>query len=213
MEVVGVVDDVTDSGVGVDASPTLFVSYLQQNTATAKPTIIIRAKQSASSLFPAIRRAIWSVDGNQTIDGITRLDDLLLRSAAQPRFAALVAMMFAVGALILVLSGIYAVTLYSVLRRTRELGVRAALGAAPVDLVGTAMWRSMRPVLAGTLAGIVVAIPAGRAMRQALADGMSISDAPLLIGVLAGVALSTAIAAYIPARRALSIPPALAMRG
>jgi ABC-type lipoprotein release transport system permease subunit len=50
-------------------------------------------------------------------------------------------------------------------------------------------------------------------MRQALADGMSISDAPLLIGVLAGVALSTAIAAYIPARRALSIPPALAMRG
>jgi ABC-type antimicrobial peptide transport system permease subunit len=122
-------------------------------------------------------------------------------------------MMFAVGALILVLSGIYAVTLYSVLRRTRELGVRAALGAAPVDLVSTAMWRSMRPVLAGTLAGIVVAIPAGRAMRQALADGMSISDAPLLIGVLAGVALSTAIAAYIPARRALSIPPALAMRG
>lgn len=213
MEVVGVVDDVTDTGAGVGSSPTLYVSYLQQNTPTARPTIIIRATGSASALFPAIRRAIWSVDGNQTIDSMNRLDDLMLRSAAQPRFAALVALLFAGGALVLVVSGIYAVTLYSVLRRTRELGVRAALGAAPVDLVTTAMSRSMRPVLAGTCIGVVMAIPAGGAMRQALAEGMSVADAPLLVAVVAGLALATAIAAYIPARRALSIPPALAMRG
>jgi predicted permease len=212
MEVVGVVDDVSDMGAGVDVAPTLYVSYLQQNTATARPTIIIRATGSPSALFPAIRRAIWSVDANQTIDSIKRLDDLMLRSAAQPRFAALVGLLFAGGALLLVLSGIYAVTLYSVLRRTRELGVRGALGARPIDLVSTAMGRSMRPVLAGTAVGIVVAIPAGSAMRRVLVDGMSVHDAPLLGAVVAGLAVATAIAAYIPARRALAISPALAMR-
>jgi predicted permease len=212
MEVIGVVDDVSDMGAGVDVAPTLYVSYLQQNTATARPTIIIRATGSPSALFPAIRRAIWSVDANQTIDAITRLDDLMLRSAAQPRFAALVALLFAAGALLLVLSGIYAVTLYSVLQRTRELGVRGALGARPVDLLSTAMGRSMRPVLAGTAVGIAVAIPAGSAMRRALVDGMSMADAPLLGAVVVGLAVATALAAYIPARRALSISPALAMR-
>ena len=212
MEVVGVVDDVSDMGAGVDPNPTLYVSYLQQNTATARPSIIIRATGGAAALFPAIRRAIWSVDANQTIDSITRLDDLMVRSAAQPRFAALVAMLFAGGALLLVLSGIYAVTLYSVLRRTRELGVRAALGAAPIDLVTTAMWRSMRPVLAGTTVGALAAIPAGGAMKRVLSEGLSVADALLLAAVLAGLTVATAVAAYIPARRALAIPPALAMR-
>ncbi len=213
MEVVGIVDDVTDAGVGVDAAPTLYVSYFQQNTPTARPTIIVRATGSSSVLFPAIRKAIWSVDPNQTIDSITRLDDLLLRSAAQPRFAALVALLFAGSALLLVVGGIYAATLHSVLRRTRELGVRAALGAAPADLVGDAMRRSLRPVFAGLIVGLAVAIPAGGAMRRALADGMSVRDTPLLLAVVAGLALATAIAAFIPARRALAIPPALAMRG
>ena len=213
MEVVGVVDDVTDAGVGVAAVPTLYVSYLQQNTATARPTIIIRATGNPSALFPAIRKAIWSVDANQTIDSITRLDDLLLRSAAQPRFAALVALLFAGSALLLVVSGIYAVTLHSVLRRTRELGVRAALGARPADLLGAAMWRSLRPVFAGIIVGVAAAIPAGGAMGRALADGMSPRDTPLVFAVVAGLAVATAIAALIPARRALAIPPALAMRG
>jgi predicted permease len=213
MEVVGVVGDVMDQGAGVEPGPTMYVSYLQQNTPTARPTLVIRAKGSPATLFPAIRKAIWSVDGNQTIDSMTRLDDLMLRSAAQPRFAALVALLFAGGALLLVLSGIYAVTLYSVLRRTRELGVRAALGAQSIDLVTTAMWRSMRPVLAGTGAGALAAVPAANAMRRVLTEGLSAADAPMLVAVVAGLALATAIAAYIPARRALAIPPALAMRG
>ena len=91
MEVVGIVDDIADAGAGVEVGPVLFVSYLQQNTPMARPTIVLRASGAPATLYPALRRAIWSVDPHQTIDSIASLDDLMLRSAAQPRFAALVA--------------------------------------------------------------------------------------------------------------------------
>src|SRR5688572_14318880 len=111
MEIVGLVEDIKDAGAGVDLGPQLFVSYLQQNSAMARPTLVVRSAVSAGSLFPGLRRAIWSVDGNQTIDSISQLDQLMVRSAAQPRFAALVAVLLAASAMVLVLSGIYSVTL------------------------------------------------------------------------------------------------------
>jgi putative ABC transport system permease protein len=212
MEVVGVVDDVMDSGVGIDNPEAIYVSYLQQNTATARPTIVLRARGTPATLFPAVRKAIWSVDPNQTIDSINQLDELLLRSAAQPRFAALVAVLFAGSALVLVLSGIYAVTLYGVIRRTKELGLRAALGARPADLVRTTMWESIRPVIIGAVVGTGAAIPVGRAMRNVLSNGITGADAPVLIAVLTGLVVVASVAAFVPSRRALRIPPALAMR-
>ena len=140
------------------------------------------------------------------------LDDLLLRSAAQPRFAALVAALFGGSALLLVLAGIYATTVYSVIRRTRELGVRAALGASPVDLLQTTMWQSLRPVAVGLAAGCALSIPLVQVMQQALREGIALSDAPLLGAVVLVLVAATASAAYFPARRALSVPPSLAMR-
>jgi putative ABC transport system permease protein len=213
MEVVGVVDDVMDAGLGVDIGPTIYVSYLQQNTPVARVTLLARTRGAAATIYPAIRRAIWSVDANQPIQSITGLEDLLLRSAAQPRFEALVAALFAASALLLVLSGIYATTLYAVLRRTRELGVRAALGARPADLVGATMWHSMRPVALGLAIGSLLAIPLVQTMQDALKQGFSAADAPLFGGVVLVVVAATALAAYFPARRALSIPPSVAMRG
>jgi putative ABC transport system permease protein len=212
MEVVGIVDDIRDAGAGAEVGPILFVSYLQQNTAMARPTIVVRSSVSPSTLFPALRRAIWSVDPNQTIDAISRLDDLMLRSAAQPRFAAFVAGLLGAAAMTLVLGGIYAITLYSVFRRTREIGVRAALGARPADLLWATIRQSVTPVFLGAVLGAAASIPAAYAMRSVLAEGVSAGDTPLIAAVIVTIVFASVGAALIPARRALGISPALAMR-
>jgi predicted permease len=212
MEVVGVVNDIVDSGVGTEVGPILFVSYLQQNTAMARPTIVVQSTVSPGTLFPALRQAIWSVDPNQTIDAITPLDSLMTRTAAQPRFAAFVAGLLGAAAMLLVLGGIYATTLYSVSRRTKEIGVRAALGAGPQQLLWASVRQSVVPVLIGVALGVAASVPAVYAMRGVLAEKASLSDAPLLAGVIAIIVLASVGAALVPARRALSISPVLAMR-
>jgi putative ABC transport system permease protein len=212
MEVVGVVNDIVDSGVGTEVGPILFVSYLQQNTAMARPTIVVKSTVSAGTLFPALRRAIWSVDPNQTIDAITPLDSLMTRTAAQPRFAAFVAGLLGAAAMLLVLGGIYATTLYSVFRRTREIGVRAALGAGPRQLLWASVRQSVVPVLMGVALGVAASVPAVYAMRGVLAEKATLSDAPLLAGVIAIIVLASVGAALVPARRALAISPVIAMR-
>jgi len=212
MEIVGVVDDVKDAGAGYDLGPQLFVSYLQQNTPSARPTIVVRAGVPPESLFPALRRAIWSVDANQTIDSITELDQLMLRSAAQPRFAALVALLLASSAMVLVLSGIYSVTLYGVLRRTREIGLRVALGARPTELLWTVVRQSVMPTALGVAMGAAASVPAVYWMGPLLAERASLQDVPAVALALAAIVVASMIAALIPARRALAVPPSIAMR-
>jgi len=212
MEIVGVVNDITDSGAGTEVGPILFVSYFQQNTVMARPTIVVRSLAPPDALFPALRRAIWSVDPNQTIDAINQLDALMLRSAAQPRFAAYVAGLLGAAAMILVLGGVYATTLYSVFKRTREIGVRAALGAGSGGLLWASIRQTVTPVVIGVLLGAAVSVPAAFAMREVLAEGFSLSDAPLVVGVIVTIIIASFGAALIPARRALSISPSLAMR-
>ncbi len=212
MEVVGIVEDIEDAGVGVEVGPILFVSYLQQNTAMARPTLVVRSAASPGALFPALRRAIWSVDPSQTIDAINQLDDLLLRSAAQPHFAALVAGLLGAAALLLVLGGVYAITLHSVLRRTREIGVRAALGAGPRVLLWATIRQSVTPVFIGAILGAALSIPAAYAMRDVLVERVRVTDAPLVALVIVTIVLASVGAAFLPARRALSISPTLAMR-
>ncbi len=212
MEIVGLVEDVKDAGAGVDLGPQLFVSYFQQNTTSARPTIVVRSAVAATSLFPELRRAIWSVDGNQTIDSISPLDQLVLRSAAQPRLAALVAVLLASSALILVLCGIYSVTLYGVMRRTREIGLRIALGARPMELLWTLVRESVIPTVLGVACGVAACVPAVYWMHPLLAQGMSRQDLPTLAVALGSIVVASMIAALIPARRALAVPPSVAMR-
>lgn len=212
MEVVGILDDIDDAGTGVDVGPVLFVSYLQQNTPMARPTIVVRAGGSPAALFPELQRAIWSVDPSQTIDSISRLDQLILRSAAQPRFAALVAGLLASSAIFLVLGGIYAVTMQGVLGRRREIGIRAALGADRVELLWSTIRQSVLPVLAGVALGALVCVPAVRLMRPLLAQSVSLADLGVLAVALAGIVAVSALAALIPARHALGVPPSTALR-
>lgn len=213
LEVVGVVDDVMDAGLGVPLGPTLYVSYLQQNTATARVTLVLRMRGSASASSDEIRRAIWAVSPTQAIDDITPLPSLMARSAAQPRFRAAVVGVFGVSAVALVLAGVYAITLFNVLSRRRELGIRAAIGASPASLIMLATRNSLKPVIIGGVAGALLTLPATSLTRTIIQSEMRTDDVLVSVGcvfVLLGVA---AVAALIPARGAARVSPTEAIRG
>jgi ABC-type antimicrobial peptide transport system permease subunit len=172
----------------------------------------VRGGGSPAALVPELQRAIWSVDPNQTIDSISRLDQLILRSAEQPRFAALVAGLLASSAIFLVLGGIYAVTMQGVLGRRREIGIRAALGADRAELLWSTIRQSVLPVLAGVALGALVCVPAVHLMRPLLAQSVSLADLGVLAVALTGTVAVSALAALIPARHALGVPPSTALR-
>ena len=212
LDVVGVVEDVMDAGLGVPLGPTMYVSYLQQNTATARVTLVVRTRGVSSGLVDGIRRAVWTVNPSQAIDDITPLPALMARSAAQPRFRTSVVGVFGASAVVLVLAGVYAMTLFSVLSRRREFGIRAAIGASPASLTLMAIRTSMTPVIVGGLAGALLALPATRLAGDTIGSSMGATDALLSLGaviVLVGVA---GAAALLPARAAAGVSPTEAIR-
>jgi predicted permease len=213
LEVVGVVEDVMDAGLGVPTGPTLYVPYVQQNTATARVTLVVRARGVTSGFVDAVRRAVWAVNPAQAIDDITPLTTLMSRSATQPRFRALVVAVFGTSALLLVVAGVYAITLFGVLSRRRELGIRAAIGASPRRLTFLATQSSLAPVLIGGVAGALLALPVASLTRDIIQSSMGVRDVLLSFAsvlILVGVAT---VAALVPARTAARVPPTEAIRG
>ena len=213
MTVVGVVEDVKDDGLGVDLGPTLYVPYLQENQLSVSMTVLARLAGDAVPTDQSVQRAVWSVDGTPSIRRIALIETLERESAAEPRFQALVVSLFGTGALVLVIGGIYALTLFSVLRRTREFGVRAALGASPRDLVTNGVWRGLRPVLWGLALGALLAIPVLGALGRTLHQDVTVGDIPLFTVVLLALVVASAIAAFLPAQRATRIAPVVALQG
>jgi putative ABC transport system permease protein len=213
LEVVGVVSDVTDAGLGVPLGPTLYVSYLQQNTATARVTLVLRTRGSVLASSDEIRRAIWAVNPTQAIDDITPLPSLIARSAAQPRFRAVVVGVFGVSAVALVLAGVYAITLFNVLSRRRELGIRAAIGASPASLIVLATRNSLNPVIVGGVAGALLTLPATSLTRSIIQSDMRTDDVVVSVSSVFALLGVAALAALIPARGAARVSPMEAIRG
>ena len=212
MDIVGLVEDVSDAGIGTPAGATLYLPYLQQNTPTARVTIVARTTGDPARLAESVRRAIWQVDPDETIESATPLTALVSRSAAEPRERALLVTLFGAAGLLLVLTGIYATTQYAVLRRTRELGVRAALGAPPAALLRTTLAETLRPVLVGLAAGGIGVVWLDPLARAALGGSLDRADGPLLALVVIALVVLTLLAALVPARRAITISPTVAMR-
>jgi len=212
LEVVGVVGDALDAGLSVPLGPTMYVDYDQQNTATARVTLVLRTRGTPSAVARAAREAIWSVDRAQVIDDMTALETLMIRTAAAERFQALVVGFFAVGALVLLVGGIYAMTLHAVARRTKELGVRAALGADSGALITLVVRRSLISTIVGLGVGLTGAVIGAPVLERVLAESVTWSDAPFVAALCGTVILATAIASVIPARRVLKIPLSTVLR-
>ena len=179
--------------------------------APEKTTVVAQSWSDPFSIAGAVRAAIRKVDADVPIAAMRTMQEVLDDAVAQRRFQMLIASLFAVSALLLAALGIYGVVSYSVARQTRDIGIRAALGARPVDLCGMVLLRGMTPVGFGLVAGVVGALAVGRLLRSLLYE-ISPYD-PLTIFVVALVVVAAAIAAcYLPARRAARVDPMVALR-
>jgi len=211
MTVVGVVGDVMDNGLGAEIGPTLYVPYFQQNTATARISLTVRAKSDPLAIANTVRQAVWSVDATQPIDGVRPLDRALGDSVAQPRFRTLLMGVFGSFGLILACIGVYSVAAYGARRRTREIGVRMALGADRQEVTRFLVKGSMPPILAGAVLGLLgTGMLMGRMTsilyKPAAADAAFVAVALILL------LLAALCATLLPAGRAARVNPIDAIR-
>jgi ABC-type antimicrobial peptide transport system permease subunit len=171
----------------------------------------VRTAGDPLALSGALRAAVLSLDPAQPIDSVTTVERFLADSLGPQRFRTTLLLVLGGIGLALAGLGIYGVTSRAVAERTAELGVRVALGATPSSLAGLVVWQSMRAVLVGLGAGVLLAVAAGLAMFRLLPNLDSAeawTTAPAVL-VLVVVALA---AATIPARRAVSLAPVAALR-
>src|SRR5262249_48843460 len=151
-------------------------------------TIVLKTDTEASALAGVLRRAVWDVDPGVPVPTVTTFADVLETAVAPNRFQTVLVGSFAICALLLASLGIYGVPAFAVARRTQELGIRLALGAAPRALVHTVVRESLSPVVAGLALGLVGALAAGHIVEGLLFD-VSARDpgAYAVVAVLLGV--------------------------
>jgi len=172
---------------------------------------VIRAHGDAASLTPAVRAAIWSVDRNQAIARVGTMDSLVARSEADRRFALILFEAFGLVALLLAATGIYGVLSGSVAERTREIGVRAALGASRLDILSLVARQGMVLMAVGMLIGVAGAVMASQALVTML-FGVSRLDPVTYGAVVLLLTLVSVVASAIPAWRAARVDPAITLR-
>jgi putative ABC transport system permease protein len=160
---------------------------------------------------PAIREAIWSVDGDQAIVRAARMDDLVTASEAERHFVLMLFAAFAAVGLVLAATGIYGVLAGSVSERTREIGVRSALGASRGHILSLVIRQGMTVTVCGILLGLAGAAVARRALA-ALLFGVGSLDTVTYASVAAVLLLVAALACFLPAYRAVSVNPVEALR-
>ena len=211
MEIVGVAGDVRDVGLVTVPLPMLYVPYLQNNTATARVSLVAKTLGDPAQLALRVRQAIGEVDANQPISRVASLDDVLLEGASAERFRALLVGVFAVAGVLLAVVGIYAMTAASVTARTWEASLRVALGARPWRIAASLIRDAALQVLIGAGLGLT-AFWSLRRLVSGLLFQTSPTDAAILLASVGGLTLLALSAAALQARRLAGVSPALGLR-
>ena len=210
--IIGVVGDVRGAALDTPPMPEFFMSYQQVwSWLPGEMTFAVRTEVPPTTLTAAIRNAVWSVDPTQPIFRVETMDEVVARSLSSNRFYLWLIGAFALIALVLATAGIYGVTSYLVTQRTREMGIRLALGASPASLKALVVRQGAVVAAIGTVIGLLAALALTRLLASFL-SGVSATDPTtfLIVGLLlAGIAL---MASYIPARRATRVDPNIALR-
>jgi predicted permease len=213
-EVVGVVEDVRHRAVTDAQVPEIYVPYAQLKDGIdyEAPKVIVRTTSSPAELVPIVRSLVRDLDPTVALDDVRTMEDRVSRSLAQPRLYAVLLTAFAGFALVIAAVGLFGVLSYAVAQRTREIGVRSALGARPMDIVGLVVRQGLAMAAAGILVGVGVSFAALKYLSTLL-YGVTSYDAASYAAVVAGLLAVVAIACALPARRAASIDPVKALRG
>jgi putative ABC transport system permease protein len=211
IEVVGVVSDSRDNfQTGGTASPEYYLAFAQSQS-PGSASVIVRTQADPLAMADAVRQQIWSVDKNAPIADVKTMDAILSESVAAPRFRALLLGAFGALGLLLAMVGIFGVISYAVTQRTREIGVRMALGAQPRDVLRLVLGEGMLLAAIGILAGAAGALALTKLLESLLYE-IKPRDPATFIAVAIAVAAAAALACYVPARRAMRVDPIVALR-
>ncbi|MBL0156986.1 MAG: FtsX-like permease family protein [Bryobacterales bacterium] len=207
--VVGVVADIHQSGLDVAPKPEFYVSALQ---VPFRPgSLAVHTSVDAASMAAAVRQAIWSIDPDQPVTAMATMEEILDREVLQRRVQTTLLAGFAVLALLLAGIGLYGVLAYLVSLRTPEIGLRMALGAAPVNILRTVVSQALGLTVIGVVVGVVAAVALSSVLRSLLL-GVTTTDPLTYAGVAALLMCAAAAASYLPARRAMRVDPIVALR-
>ncbi len=207
--IVGVVGDVRESRIDWPSAPTLYYSFLQQPRNDM--TLVISTTVAPTSIMNAVRAAIHSVDANQPVYEVKTMDDVVAESVSSTRFSFWLLGTFAAIALALAAVGIYGVMSYMVTQRTREIGIRMALGARHSAVMQLIVKHGMSLAIAGLAIGTVIALALTRVLASML-YGASATDPATFAGVALLLGIVALVASYVPARRAAAVDPVIALR-
>jgi putative ABC transport system permease protein len=207
--IVGVVGNEKIHGLAVDTPPAAYSPMTQ--AAWLGGSLLVRVRGEPNALTRTLRAAFRSLDPAVTVFGVEPLEETLSRSLAQKRFTMLLLAMFGALALFLAALGIYGVLSYSVEQRTREIGIRSALGARSGDLLRLILGQAILMAGIGLTTGLIAALALSRVLRNLL-YGVSPTDFSTFAIVSALLAVVALAASYLPARRATRVDPIIALR-
>jgi putative ABC transport system permease protein len=209
--IVGVVGDVKQLSLALTEPDAVYVTTGQWRFADNAMSLVVRGPGGGAGLAPVVRQAIWAVDKDRPIVRVATMDDLVAASGAERRFTLILFEAFALTALALAAAGIYGVLAGSVVERTREIGVRSALGASRGDILALVVRQGMALTGLGVAIGVAGAVGATQAI-VAMLFGVSRLDPATYLGVIALLAGVAMTACAVPAWRAARVDPASTLR-
>ena len=210
MEVIGVVGDTKHEELGEIPRPEMYQPFAQAPSRRLWITLRLTSA-NLSGMQTSVRRAVTEIDPDVYVAQLKPLTSMLSKHLAQPRFNMMLLGVFAGVAMILAAIGIYGVIAYSVAQRTREIGIRIALGAQRGEMLGMILRQSLTVVAVGLAIGLLAAF-AGTRLLASLLYGVSANDIFTYASVVLLLGMAALLASYIPARRAMKVDPMVALR-
>jgi putative ABC transport system permease protein len=218
IQIVGVVDHVANYGLTGEepVGPQYYFSVRQIpqpyiDMATHTSAVVVRTESDPSAMVETMRKLVVALDPKQPIGEVQTMDEAVAESIAPQRFSTVLLGLFSVAALLLAAVGIYGVTAYAVTQRTREIGIRMALGAQARDVLGMVVGQGSRLVMVGIGSGLAISLVATRVLTSQLYE-IQPSDPVTFAGIAGLLAVVALLASYIPARRATRVDPMVALR-
>jgi putative ABC transport system permease protein len=207
LTIVGVVRTVRHFGLDAEMNREIFLPYSQ----SAWPVMSVVVKTATASAAAEVRQRLRALDPDRPVAQLRAMDDVILESTGPRRFPMLLLTAFASVALVLAVIGVFGVVSYLVTQRTREIGIRMALGAPAGTLVRTVVTGTLTPIALGIVAGVAGALATSRFLASFLYE-VKANDPTVLVAVAAVLGASGLMAALVPARRAAAVDPLVVLK-
>lgn len=209
VQIAGMVADTRDVQLRAEPRPQIYLSLLQNESQSLH--LFIRSSTDPLTLATELRKAVWSIDKDQPVSHVQSMTEVVSQSVAEPRFRTWLLGIFAAAGLTLTLVGIYGVVSYMAGQRTREIGIRVALGAQRGNVLQLVLGQGIRLTVIGAIAGVLGSLALARLLKSELFS-IKPTDPLTLIGAAVLMLLVAVAACYLPARRATRVDPLVALR-